>query len=115
MRLRRPHEFRRVWSRGRSWGHSLFILWALPNDMQCVRIGITASKKVGNAVERNRAQRLLREAVRHLYGHVMVGWDLVLVARSSLLKVKEPQVESALQQMLQRAELWSSSVEGDNQ
>ena len=115
MRLHRPHEFRRVWSEGRSWGHSLFILWALPNDLNRVRIGITASRKVGNAVERNRARRLLREAARHLYGHVITGWDLVLVARSSLLKVKEPQVASVLQQVLRRAELWSPSAEVDAQ
>ena len=114
MRLRRPHEFHRVWSDGRSWGHSLFILWALPNNLNRVRVGITASKKVGNAVERNRARRLLREAVRHLYVHIVVGWDVVLVARSSLLKVKEPQVESALQQVLRRAELWSPSVGVDS-
>lgn len=114
MRLHRPHEFRRVWSEGRSWGHALFILWASPNNLDRVRVGITASKKVGNAVERNRARRLLREAARHLYGHVIAGWDVVLVARSSLLNAKEPQVERALCQMLQRAKLWSAVVEVDD-
>jgi len=113
MRLRRPEEFRRVWSAGRSWAHALFVLWALPNDLDHVRVGITASRKVGNAVARNRARRLLREAARHLYPHITTGWDLVLVSRSTLVTVKEPQVESALRSMLSRAGLWTPLVEDD--
>ena len=113
MRLRRPEEFRRVWSAGRSWAHTLFILWALPNDLDYVRVGLTASRKVGNAVARNRARRLLREAARHLYAHIATGWDLVLVARPTLLTVKEPQVESALRSMLNLAGLWTPSMEDD--
>ena len=108
MRLRRPEDFRQVWSTGRSWAHSLFILWALPNGCNRVRVGITASRKIGNAVVRNRARRLLREAARHLYGHMLAGWDLVLVARASLVEVKEPQVESALRHALGLAGLWVS-------
>jgi len=113
MRLRRPGEFRRVWSAGRSWGHTWFVLWALPNDLDHVRVGITASRKVGNAVARNRARRLLREAARHLYPHIATGQDLVLVARPALVAVKEPQVENALQSMLNLAGLWVPSTEDD--
>jgi len=106
MRLLRPQDFRHVWSAGRSWAHPLFILWALPNSLGRVRVGITASRKVGNAVERNRARRLLREAARQLYMHIAQGWDIVLVARSPLLKVREPKVERVLKQLLDRANLW---------
>lgn len=113
MRLRRPEEFRRLWSTGRSWAHAWFILWALPNDLDHVRVGITASRKVGNAVARNRARRLLREATRHLYPRISTGWDLVLVARPALVTVKEPRVESALQSMLDIAGLWMASTEDD--
>jgi ribonuclease P protein component len=113
MRLRRPEEFRRVWAAGRSWAHAWFILWALPNDLDHVRVGITASRKVGNAVARNRARRLLREATRHLYPHIVPGWDLVLVARPALVTRKEPQVESALQAKLNLAELWTPVTEDD--
>ena len=58
-------------------------------------------------MERNRARRLLREAVRRLYEHMASGWDIVLVARSGLLNVKEPQVEIALRLVLGRAALVS--------
>ena len=112
MRLRRPEDFRHVWSKGRSWAHPLFILWALPNTLTDVRIGITASRKVGNAVARNRVRRLLREASRQLYGNISEGWDIVLVARSALVIAKEPQVERALETMLHRAKLWKPIEEG---
>lgn len=105
MRLRRPEDFRKVWSEGRSWAHPLFILWALPNHLNRTRIGITASRKVGNAVARNRARRLLREAARHTYRGISVGWDIVLVARSALLRAKMSQVEAALRTMIARASL----------
>jgi ribonuclease P protein component len=105
MRLRRPEDFRNVWSKGRSWAHPLFILWALPNHLKSTRVGITASRKVGNAVARNRARRLLREAVRHLYRRIGAGWDVVLVARSALLGAKMQQVEAALRLTLDRASL----------
>lgn len=111
MRLRRPEEFRHVWAEGRSWGHSLFIMWALPNDVAHTRIGITASRKVGNAVRRNCARRLLREAVRQLYPHIVSGKDLVLVARASLPSTTEPQVEIALRHVLHKAGLWLSLPE----
>ncbi len=106
MRLRRPEEFKYVWSEGRSWAHPLLILWALPNDFNRVRVGVTASRKVGKAVARNRARRLLREAARLLYGHITPGWDVVLVARSSLLTVKAPEAMQALELLLHRSRLW---------
>lgn len=111
MRLRRPEEFRRVWSEGRSWAHPLFILWLASNEGNPSRIGIIASRKVGNAVVRNRARRLLREAARHLYRYIPDGWDVVLVARSSLGRVSESSVEMALKQMLVRVGAWSVELE----
>ena len=108
MRLRRPEDFRRVWSDGRSWAHPLFILWGMPNTLGTTRVGITASRKVGNAVVRNRARRLLRESARRLYRGIVAGWDIVLVARSALPNGKQPQVESALRLMLDRAGLFVS-------
>lgn len=107
MRLRRPEEFRKVRLEGRSWAHPLFVLWRAPNLLDYSRVGISASRKMGNAVERNRSRRLLREAVRQLYAHIASGWDIVLVARSGLLGVNEAQVETALCSVLRRASLMS--------
>lgn len=106
MRLRRPQEFRRVWSHGQSWVHSLFVCYWCPNGLSLSRIGVTASRKVGTAVERNRARRLLREAARHLYPNLRLGWDVVLVARAAAHRSHEKEVESVLASVMQRAGLW---------
>ena len=110
MRLRRPEDFRKVWSDGRSWAHCLFVVWSCPNGLARTRVGITASRKVGHAVARNRARRLLREAARHLYADIAAGWDIVLVARSKILSASEGQVEAALRLMLGRLDLMPAPV-----
>ena len=105
IRLRRTGDVHRVYSEGRSWAHTLLVLIARPNDLDFSRVGVTASRKLGSAVARNRAKRLLREAARRLYPQFGAGWDVMLVARREILKVKEPQVTDALELLLRRSGL----------
>jgi len=105
LRLRRTSDVRRVYDQGRSWPHPFLVLVARPNGLDFSRVGVTASRKVGGAVARNRAKRLLREAARRLYSQLGSGWDVMLVARAGILEVKEPQVEEVLASLLRRAEL----------
>jgi len=104
-RLRRPADIKQVRQRGRSWPHPLLVLVAYPNEHGFTRIGVVASRRLGKAVARNRAKRLLREAARRLYPCLAPGWDLLLIARSGILGVKEPQVSQALGLLADRAEL----------
>ena len=70
-----------------------------------VRVGITTSKKVGNAVQRNRSRRVIREAFRALAPRVRPGFDLVLVARGKTPYVKSTDVRRQLERQLQAAGL----------
>lgn len=103
IRLRRTTDVRLVYDEGRSWAHPLLVLVVRPNGLDFSRVGVTASRRVGKAVARNRAKRLMREAARRLYPQFGVGWDVMLIARAAILKVKEPQVEQALASLLRRA------------
>lgn len=106
IRLRHSGDVERVFDEGKSWAHPLLVLVARPNELGLSRVGVTASRKVGGAVERNRAKRLLREAARHLYPQFETrGWDIMLIARPRLVEAKEIEVERALTSLLERAGL----------
>ena len=109
MRLRRPRDFQHLWERGRSWAHPLLVLRAASNGLPVTRIGIIASRKVGKAVVRNRARRLLREAARHLYPQLLPGWDVVLIARPSIVTAGQAQVQEAVEQLCRVAGLWRTA------
>ena len=92
MHLRNASEFRRVYTHGRRYDGQLMTAFVEPNGLSHHRLGITASRKAtGNAVERNRSKRLLRETFRlssaALEG-LQVKYDWVLNAKRSLLQVK---------------------------
>ncbi len=85
MTLKSSAEFRRVSREGRRWAGPAFVMQLLKkNDDENFRLGLTVSRKVGNAVTRNRAKRRLREMVRHtLKTRALKSIDIVLIANTS--------------------------------
>ena len=83
-RIRRRAEFQQIYEHGsRIRGrYSTFFIW--PNKLEVGRLGIAASKKLGGAVQRNRAKRLIREVFRR--NRIAPGLDIVVVPRRELLK-----------------------------
>lgn len=109
-RLRSTKDFERVWRDGHSHAHPLVVLVscrrlpeAEPGPTTPARCGFVAGKKVGGAVKRNRAKRLLREVVRARQDTLAPGWDLIFVARSPLAQATLAQAQAAVNQLLKRA------------
>ena len=105
-RLRHSQDFARVRAEGRSWPHRLLVLAAVPNEGGLSRFGYIVSGRLGKAVRRNRARRLLREVVRRNLQCIAEGWDCVLIARVPLAAATFSEVESAVVQLFRRASLW---------
>ena len=101
----RNNDFRRIYARGKSYVSPLVVVYTLKNRTKNVRVGITTSKKVGNAVQRNRSRRVIRAAFRALAPRVRPGFDLVLVARGKTPYVKSTDVRRQLERQLQAAGL----------
>jgi ribonuclease P protein component len=104
-RLHARADFERVRREGRSWSHGLLVMMACPNASDGTRVGVAAGKRVGRAVVRNRAKRLMREAMRQFYPRIRAGWDLVLIARVAIVPVKMQTVAAALESLLRQAGL----------
>ena len=77
-------DFQRLYRRGAFCSLGSALLYVMPNKLPYNRLGITAGKKIGNAVKRNRAKRIIRAAYHAAELQMPVGIDLVIVARSSL-------------------------------
>ena len=81
-------DFLRLYKKGRYIASKYSVIYVRPNGRPYNRLGITAGKKVGNAVCRNRAKRLIRLAYRNAEISLPVGIDIVIVARTRLCEVK---------------------------
>lgn len=83
--LKKNQDFKKVYSRGLYVANHLFVAYALANDLNQTRIGITVSKKVGGAVVRNRVKRLVKEYIRQRpkqENNTNKFFDIVIVARA---------------------------------
>jgi ribonuclease P protein component len=106
-RLRRPEQFQRVRREGRNWDSPLLTLNAAQSRRQLPRCGFVVSKRIGKAVERNRARRRVREAVRLSFEQIAPSWDLVFIARSPLLiTIEFHRIQAQVEQLLRRAGAW---------
>ena len=81
--IKNNRDFVRVYKKGKFFAGKYVVLYMLQNGLEVNRLGITASKKTGNSVKRNRIKRLIKENYRHSEEMVKSGYDLVFVVRSS--------------------------------
>lgn len=82
--MNRNQDFQRLYRCGAFCSLGAAVLYAMPNQRAENRLGITAGKKIGNAVKRNRAKRIIREAYRAVEADMPIGLDIVIVARPGL-------------------------------
>lgn len=100
--ITRNNDFLRAYRKGKNFVHPYIVVYVNKNRVGYTRVGITASKKIGNAVTRNRARRVIRHALQNIVEHDLGGFDLVLVARGQTARQKSTSLEYVLRKILRK-------------
>lgn len=101
--LKLNKEFKRTYFQGQFKPHPLLVTYMVKNNQKTVRYGITTSKKIGSAVQRNRARRIIRQAFWELMqeGELNLnGYDFVFVARTDTPKAKTQQIKALMKKQI---------------
>lgn len=98
--IKENKEFSRAYHRGRFVSGKFLTVYYLPNKLPYNRIGITTGKKIGNAVIRNRARRIIRAAYRINETAFPIGYDMIFVARSDISDKKTCDIEAFIKTRL---------------
>ena len=101
-RLHKPDEFDRVFREGHSAADDLLVVYALPNELPRRRLGIVAGKRLGGAVDRNRAKRLIREAFRTTAEQTACGLDFVVIPRKITCNASFEAVKSSFAELARK-------------
>ena len=108
-------DFRRLYNRGKAVTNPALVMYYMKNRAGICRIGITTGKKIGNAVERNRSRRIIREAFRAVIKDVDGSYDFVFVARSKTKYLKSTYIEAVMRDMMQANNIITSEEEKQNE
>lgn len=104
-RLIRAREFHEAYEQGRKRVGRLMVLYLREGEGAALRLGVVTGRKVGGAVQRNRARRRLRECFRR-QRHLFQGrYDVVLVARAALVQASWEDVTGEMTRLCQQAGL----------
>ncbi|RNB83438.1 ribonuclease P protein component [Brevibacillus fluminis] len=109
-RLRKNEEFQAIFQKGKSAANKQFIVYSSLSDQTGYRIGISVSKKLGNAVVRNRVKRLIREACTRLEDKIQTGIDLIIIARPGTELMDFQSLCSSLQHAMKRAKVLNAQT-----
>lgn len=101
--LNRNGDFQRLYHRGKSYTNPALVVYFQRNRAGICRIGITVSKKIGNAVQRNRCKRIIRAAYREIEPHILGNYDFVFVARGKTKYLKSTEIKAIMLSLLQKA------------
>ncbi|MCH7970332.1 MAG: ribonuclease P protein component [Chloroflexi bacterium] len=99
-RIRRPAEFRRVFTRGKQTSGTYVNIAVLQNELAFSRAGFSVSKQVGNAVTRNLIKRRMRHALADM--NIADGWDVVVTAKPQVSGVSYAILDESMRKSLRR-------------
>jgi ribonuclease P protein component len=100
--LSHPQDFATLQREGTTRSNPLLLARFRRTGLETTRVGLATGRKLGNAVIRNRVRRRLREALRVMAPSFQPGWDVLIIARPSLVEADQDAMVGALRRVLER-------------
>ena len=105
-RLRKDSDFRRVYKHGKSFANRYLVMYIMRNNLEYNRVGISVSKKVGKAINRNKIRRRIKESYRlNIDANVKYGYDIVFIARVAIKEADYKDIEKSMNHLIRKAGL----------
>ena len=104
--LKKDSDFRNVYKRGKSFANKHLVMYILENKLESSRVGISVSKKVGNAINRNKIRRRIKESYRlRIDENVRSGYDIVFIARVGIKEAQYKDIEKSILNLAKKANI----------
>ena len=104
--LKKDSDFRKVYKHGKSFANRNLVMYILDNKSDYTRVGNSVSKKVGNAINRNKIKRRIRESYRlNIDTNIKCGYDIVFIARVAIKDVDYKDIEKSMNHLIKKAQL----------
>lgn len=102
--LKKDSDFRKVYKHGKSFANRYLVMYILENKSDNSRIGISISKKVGNAIIRNKIRRRIKECCRlNSYEYIKNGFDIVFIARVASKECNYGDIEKSIKYLMKKS------------
>lgn len=113
LRIKKNKDFQEVFKKGHSFANRQFVVYVLPKEGQAdFRIGLSVSKKIGNAVTRNRIKRYIRQSILEIKDLLFVANDYVIIARKPAADMSFFEVKKSLLHVLKVGKVLKKSAKG---
>ncbi len=111
-KVKENYLFRRAYNKASSFVGPYTVVYIMKNRNLGIRLGITTGKKIGKAVCRNRARRVITAAFGESFSHISGNFDIIIVARPKILTVKSNCVAQSLKKLFKDAGIWAVQENG---
>ncbi|MFW5998422.1 MAG: ribonuclease P protein component [bacterium] len=107
--LKKTRQFKKVYENGKSYATPNLVLYRLSNKKEYNRFGFSISKKIGNAVIRNKLRRRIKEIIRHNEKYIRNGYDLVFIARKPVVNLDFFHLKKNTIYLFKKSGIWKKS------
>lgn len=109
-RVKKEKDFSAIFKEGKSFANRKFVIYRLENDEQHFRVGLSVSKKLGNAVTRNQIKRRIRHILIEYKNQLVENVDFVVIARKGIEILEYAEMEKNLLHVLKLSKIYQEGI-----